>query len=416
MHYKMNASMKPGQNYTIKIKIKATAPTSVSIWPIDMASPNKNEWNNSNDVQFLDVHHVTEDWKVYTWHFTAEFKHTDFDISFGHLAGEILFDDVMVFEDAVGVNLVTNGDFGERHFNGWSTLEYLNVKLSIADGDNPMAAQKVVSTPDFYDLAEQGDPNFWIFLCFGQSNMEGNAAIEETDRQNVPERFQVMSAVDFKDHSRERGIWYTAIPPLCRENTGLTPADYFGRTLCEQLPDSIRIGIINVSVGGTKIELYFNELKDDYIMSQPEWFRNACAQYDNDPFMNLVELGRLAEQSGTIKGILLHQGESNNGQKDWAEKVKELHKRLCYYLGLRAAEIPLLAGEMLYQDQGGACWLHNRESMPLIPEVMPNGYVVSAEGVKGNGQDHWHFSAEGYREIGKRYAETYLDIIKHETR
>ena len=43
------------------------------------------------------------------------------------------------------------------------------------------------------------DPNFYIFLCFGQSNMEGNAAIEDQDRQNVDPRFKMMAAVDFSN-------------------------------------------------------------------------------------------------------------------------------------------------------------------------------------------------------------------------
>ena len=40
------------------------------------------------------------------------------------------------------------------------------------------------------------DKNFHIYLCFGQSNMEGNARIEPQDKEGVSERFKVMSAVD----------------------------------------------------------------------------------------------------------------------------------------------------------------------------------------------------------------------------
>ena len=78
------------------------------------------------------------------------------------------------------------------------------------------------------------DPNFHIYLCFGQSNMEGNARIEPQDRENLNTRFKMMAAVDFKRTRREKGKWYVAIPPLCRENNGLTPADYFGRTMVEK--------------------------------------------------------------------------------------------------------------------------------------------------------------------------------------
>ncbi|MDE5584785.1 MAG: sialate O-acetylesterase, partial [Muribaculaceae bacterium] len=41
------------------------------------------------------------------------------------------------------------------------------------------------------------DPNFHIYLCLGQSNMEGNAQVEPTDRKNVSDRFKMMACVDY---------------------------------------------------------------------------------------------------------------------------------------------------------------------------------------------------------------------------
>ena len=105
------------------------------------------------------------------------------------------------------------------------------------------------------------DKNFYIFLCIGQSNMEGNAPYEECDLQGVSPRFKTMAAVDYSGNQstifgrpikvvnkvkRKMGEWYKATPPLCRENTGLTPVDYFGRTMTEQLPESIKIGVISI--------------------------------------------------------------------------------------------------------------------------------------------------------------------------
>jgi len=85
------------------------------------------------------------------------------------------------------------------------------------------------------------DPNFYIFLCIGQSNMEGFPGIEQQDRTEVDKRFQVMAAVDFNELGRTKGSWYPADPPLCRRSTGLCPADYFGRTLIANLPEKIRV-------------------------------------------------------------------------------------------------------------------------------------------------------------------------------
>jgi len=57
-----------------------------------------------------------------------------------------------------------------------------------------------------------------------------------------------------------------AVPPLCRSgHTGLTPADYFGRTLVANLPKNIRVGIVHVAVGGCKIELSTKTIMQTYI-------------------------------------------------------------------------------------------------------------------------------------------------------
>src|SRR5665647_822241 len=85
------------------------------------------------------------------------------------------------------------------------------------------------------------NPNFHIYLCFGQSNMEGQGAIETKDR-TVNSRFKVFQSLDCSSTGRKKATWYTAVPPLCHCNTGLSPADYFGRTMVANLPDSITIG------------------------------------------------------------------------------------------------------------------------------------------------------------------------------
>ena len=290
---------------------------------------------------------------------------------------------------------------------------------AIDDKDNKNFAKVSITVqqqdiPDSWEYVQQGDPNFHIYLCFGQSNMEGNAAIESQDLSGISTRFQMMAAVNFGTN-RTKGNWYKAIPPLCRQNTGLTPADYFGRTLVEKLPENIKVGVINVAVGGAKIELYMDEFKDAYIAGDADWFKNICKEYDNDPLGRLIEMGKLAQKKGTIKGILLHQGESNNGESDWCKKVGKVYTRICYALGLNPAETPLLAGETLYADQGGACSWHNTAALPHLKEYVTNSYVISAKDLPGNGKDSFHFSAAGYRTLGKRYAEQMYKLLPEST-
>ena len=252
------------------------------------------------------------------------------------------------------------------------------------------------------------DKNFHIYLCFGQSNMEGNAKIEAQDTI-VDNRFQVLEAVDCPNLNRTKDHWYTAVPPLCRNHTGLTPADYFGRTMVANLPKNIRVGIINVSVGGCKIELFDKDNYQSYVTTAPSWMINMIKEYNGNPYARLVELAKLAQKNGVIKGILIHQGESNTNDTIWPKKVKGVYDNLLKDLNIKPNSVPLIAGEVVNADQGGACASMNK-IIAKLPQTIPNSYVVSSSGCP-SAKDHLHFTAEGYRILGKRYGVKMLSLL-----
>ncbi|MGN1263374.1 MAG: sialate O-acetylesterase [Prevotella sp.] len=290
-------------------------------------------------------------------------------------------------------------------------LTVTNATAGTAIGDENAGIAATAATTQETSAPESPDPNFYIFLCFGQSNMEGNARPEEQDYQNVPERFKVMAAVDFSNPKRTRGEWYTAVPPLCRQGTGLTPADYFGRKMVENLPENITIGVVHVAVGGTKIEGFMNEYVKDYVAGEADWFKNFMASYDNEPYTRLVETARQAQMYGVVKGILMHQGESNTGESTWPQKVKTVYERILNDLDLSADNVPLLSGEMVRKEEGGICYAHNAV-IATLPKTIPTAHIISSQGCPA-ASDGLHFTAEGYRIIGSRYADTMLDILKN---
>jgi hypothetical protein len=253
------------------------------------------------------------------------------------------------------------------------------------------------------------DKNFYIFLSFGQSNMEGNAKFETQDTMNVDSRFQVLEAVDCPNLSRTKGNWYTAIPPLCRCRTGLTPVDYFGRAMLEKLPEKARVGVINVSIGGCKIELFDKDHYESYVDTAPNWLKNMVKEYDGNPYGRLVEMAKLAQKDGVIKGILLHQGESNTNDSLWTKKVKLVYDNLLNDLNLKAKKVPLLAGETVNADQGGVCASMNK-IIAALPQTIKNAHVISSSGCT-DAADNLHFNAAGYRELGQRYAEKMLSLM-----
>ncbi len=251
------------------------------------------------------------------------------------------------------------------------------------------------------------DPYFYIYLCFGQSNMAG-AARAETQDSTVDARFQMMSAMDCPDKGRVMGHWHTATPPICDCRAGLSPADYFGRTLVEALPKNIKIGIINVSVGGCKIELFDKENHPAYVETAPQWMRGWIQNYGGNPYGRLVEMAKLAQKDGVIKGILMHQGESNPNDSLWAKKVKAIYDNLMADLNLDPKKTPLLAGELLSAEFKGKCHGFN-QFIAKLPAMIPNAHVISSEGCPGM-PDGLHFTAEGCRKLGKRYGEMMLMV------
>ena len=105
------------------------------------------------------------------------------------------------------------------------------------------------------------DQNFWIFLCFGQSNMAGQAPIEEQDLM-VSDRFLSMATTDGPDH--QLGTWRKAVPPLCRADANIS--------VKMREADGLLIGspVYFASPNGTLLSLldrlFYSDLHTDWTM------------------------------------------------------------------------------------------------------------------------------------------------------
>ena len=266
------------------------------------------------------------------------------------------------------------------------------------------AAKKKATTEKVADP----DPNFYIFLCFGQSNMEGNARPEAVDLKSPGPRFLLMPAVDFPEvgerPARKMGEWCEASAPLCRANTGLTPADWFGRTMVASTPDHIRIGVIHVAIGGIDIKGFLPDSIKDYAEKKaPGWMKGMLAAYDNNPYERLVTLAKKAQKDGVIKGILMHQGETNTGDPKWAGMVKQVYENLCGDLQLKPEEVNLYVGNIVQAGGKGVC-IGCKKQIDELPQTIHTCQVISSDDCS-NGPDRLHFDAAGYRELGCRYGE-----------
>ncbi|MFO7867960.1 MAG: sialate O-acetylesterase [Bacteroidales bacterium] len=254
------------------------------------------------------------------------------------------------------------------------------------------------------------DSNFHIYLCFGQSNMEGQGTIENQDK-TVDNRFKVFQALNCPHLNREKGTWYTATPPLCQCYSGLSPADYFGRVMIANLPDSITVGVINVAVGGCDIRLFDKDIYRDYDSTYTEsWFTDKVKAYGWNPYQHLIDLALEAQKDGVIKGILLHQGETNTGNQQWPTYVKKIYTDMLADLSLNADSVPLLAGEVL--SAPGNCCASMNTIINKLPQTIETSYVISSDNCPG--QDEAHFNSVGYRILGNRYGKKMLSHMGYE--
>ena len=136
--------------------------------------------------------------------------------------------------------------------------------------------------------------------------------------------------------------------------------------------------------------------------------KKLISNYGGSPYQYLVDMARTSQKDGVIKGILLHQGESNPGDKEWPNKVKGIYDNLMQDLNLKPAEVPLLAGELVNADQDGRCAGFNK-ILAELPKTLTNSHVISSAGCTSD--DRMHFNSQGSREFGKRYGETMLSVL-----
>jgi pimeloyl-ACP methyl ester carboxylesterase len=234
--------------------------------------------------------------------------------------------------------------------------------------------------------------NFHLFLLLGQSNMAGRGKIAAEDQTPHPRVFTF----------RKEGRWAPATDPLHFDKPGVVGVGLgrtFGLELAEANPE-ITVGLIPCAAGGSPISSW-----------APGGYHT---QTKSHPYDDALRRARVALKFGELKGILWHQGESD-AQPDLAEvyeeKLHALIARLRSDLG--APNAPFIAGQMGQFPERP--WSDAKKQVDAahraLPQKVADTAFVSAEGLTHKG-DEVHFSAESYRELGRRYAKAYLSAAK----
>lgn len=247
------------------------------------------------------------------------------------------------------------------------------------------------------ETGEEPGGGMELFILFGQSNMAGSAPIEAQDRTEDA-RVQVLGMYDCPALGRVYNEWSVAAPPLHACFGELGPADYFAKAIAAAWPDS-RIGLIPNAVPGVEIDFF----RKGTISREDQSYKQLPRDWDSAYDM-MVARTRLAMESGRVRGILFHQGESDSGQPAWVGKVAEIVADLRVDLGL-GEQVPFLAGEL---PPTACCGGHNA-LVNQLPARIPSSVVISARELTVH--DAYHFDSQSVRVFGQRYADAFLGLV-----
>ena len=250
------------------------------------------------------------------------------------------------------------------------------------------------------------DPNFHIYIAYGQSNMGGTADAQSADKVENP-HFKIFATQKCSGKGRNTlGEVYPAVPSLFNCGNTISIADWFGRTMVDSMPD-VTIGIIPVAIGGASIKAFDKDQYASYLASAETWLQNYAKEYasDGNVYKTIVDIAKKAQEVGVIKGFIFHQGETDGGYADWPKIVKKTRDDILTALNMSSDTVPFVAGELL---RSGCCY---SDRVSKLPNTMDNTYYASSEGLEGNGVDRYHFNHDAYVTFGKRYAEQMLKAV-----
>ena len=121
-----------------------------------------------------------------------------------------------------------------------------------------------------------------------------------------------------------------------------------------------------------------------------------------------IEIGK---KFGTIKGILWHQGENDATSHETIEIYnRQLQKLFTIFRNkIDNNKLPILIGELGSFSKTDNNWRTINSKIEEYIKTDPNSYLIKTNDLKDKG-DKIHFNSEGQREIGKRFAEKYIEI------
>ncbi|WP_066222920.1 CBM96 family carbohydrate-binding protein [Formosa haliotis] len=230
---------------------------------------------------------------------------------------------------------------------------------------------------------------FDVYLLIGQSNMAGRGEIGTLDEAPLTNAYLFNDADGWENAETPLNKYSTVGKDI--SNQKLNPGYVFARKLTEYTNRGI--GLVVNARGGTKIEL---------------WEKGYSGADDMDLYEEAVARLLEAKKAGVFKGILWHQGESNqNSSSGYMAKLKQLVMDLRADLGENAF---FVAGEINK-------WRPESEPINTVISSISNdinqaSYIKSDDLAPINGDlTDPHFDTFSQRILGGLYADEILKNV-----
>lgn len=225
-----------------------------------------------------------------------------------------------------------------------------------------------------------------LYLLIGQSNMAGRGIVDGKSETKTK-----ILALDAENE------WVVANDPMHfdKPEAGVGPGLSFATEMLKLNPEQA-IGLIPCAVGGTSISKW-----------SPNVFDSGTGFY---PYDNAIERAKIALKSGTLKGILWHQGEGDSNDKaypHYKERFETLLRNLATELEFDLDSMPIVIGELgiFFTERIPA----NKgvEMNKILNEIAQEHSTIECVSSKEliHKGDNIHFDAQSARELGKRYAQ-----------
>ena len=227
-----------------------------------------------------------------------------------------------------------------------------------------------------------------LYLLIGQSNMAGRGPLTEAYEQIRNENVWMLD---------KENNWVPAKHPLHFDKpkaAGVGPGLSFGIAMAKKNKKHT-IGLIPCAVGGTSIDVW-----------QPGGFDKATNTHPYDDM--LLRLNE-AMKSGTLKGVIWLQGESDSSPEKAAaylSKLETLIQRLRSVAN--NPSLPFVAGELGQYRQE---YQNINKELARLPVQVANTAIATSEKLTDKG-DQTHFDSKSATEYGKRFAKKMKALLK----